>query len=175
QPFGGWKRSSVGCGPKAGGSFYVEAFGTWATGSRPSAAEMGAVEERFRLVWRDHFSAEHDPSGLACERNVLRYRPLPSVNLYVAPDADPADVEIARMAARVAGVPAPLVAAPATGPADRVRVIGSITEAELVACHAAGVEVDLVQPVAEPMVELRRWVREQSISTTRHRHGRLLD
>ncbi|MDP2290254.1 MAG: bifunctional proline dehydrogenase/L-glutamate gamma-semialdehyde dehydrogenase [Actinomycetota bacterium] len=173
QPFGGWKRSSVGCGPKAGGPFYVEAFGTWSAG--PGTVDMDALAADFGTVWREHFCAEHDPSGLACERNVLRYRPLPSVNLYVAPDADPADVEIARMAARVAGVPAPMVASPATGTADRVRVIGSITEAELVACHAAGVEVDLVQPVAEPMVELRRWVREQSISTTRHRHGRLLD
>ena len=37
------------------------------------------------------------------------------------------------------------------------------------------VEVDLTQPVADAMVELRRWVREQAISWTRHRHGRLLD
>ena len=29
-------------------------------------------------------------------------------------------------------------------------------------------------PVADGAIELRRWVREQAISRTRHRHGRLL-
>jgi hypothetical protein len=29
--------------------------------------------------------------------------------------------------------------------------------------------------VADASVELRRWVREQAVSWTRHRHGRLLD
>ena len=171
QPFGGWKRSSVGCGPKAGGPFYVEAFGDWhlAEGCEPDG------EAEFRAVWRECFAAEHDPSGLRSESNVLRYRPLPAVDLYVAPDADPAAVEIARLAASVAGVHPTLVVSPATGTAECVRVIGSITDDGLAACHAAGVEVDLVQPVADAHIELRRWVREQAVSTTRHRHGRLVD
>ncbi len=172
QPFGGWKRSSVGCGPKAGGPFYVEAFGTWSTPAHTTAA---ALEAAFQEVWNQYFSVEHDPSRLACERNVLRYRPLPSVGVYVAPDADPAQVAIADLAARVAGVPRTHVVNPATRTVERVRVIGSLTDQQLAECHAAGVEVDLTQPVAEAMVELRRWVREQAISWTRHRHGRLLD
>ncbi len=172
QPFGGWKRSSVGCGPKAGGPFYVEAFGTW---SAPAPTSAAALEAAFQEVWTQYFSVEHDPSQLACERNVLRYRPLPSVGVYVAPDADPAQVAIADLAARVAGVPRTHVVNPATRTVERVRVIGSLTDQQLAECHAAGVEVDLTQPVAEAMVELRRWVREQAISWTRHRHGRLLD
>jgi len=200
QPFGGWKRSSVGCGPKAGGPFYVEAFGTWsspaaaaveelelATGPsqnptygsgkpqlrpQPSASELQA---EFQRVWDEFFAVEHDPSGLACERNILRFRPLPSVGLYIAPDADPSAVQSAQIAQRVMGLPPTLVVSPMTGSVERVRVIGSLTTAQLAECHAAGVEVDLTQPVADPMVELRRWVREQSISWTRHRHGRLLD
>ena len=79
------------------------------------------------------------------------------------------------MAARVAGVTAETVVSPATQSVERVRVVGTITDEQLAECHAAGVEVDRVQPVADAMVELRRWTREQSISTTRHRHGRLLD
>ncbi|MGB8861095.1 MAG: bifunctional proline dehydrogenase/L-glutamate gamma-semialdehyde dehydrogenase [Ilumatobacteraceae bacterium] len=171
QPFGGWKKSSVGCGPKAGGPFYVEAFGTWSRTTPLGAADVGDFER----VWREHFSVEHDPSGLACERNVLRYRPLPSVGLYVAADADPQAVAIAELAARVAGRPPVHVVSPATRTVERVRVVGTLSDEQLAECHAVGVEVDLVQPVAEPMVELRRWVREQSISWTRHRHGRLLD
>ena len=169
QPFGGWKRSSVGCGPKAGGPFYVEAFGTW------SQADATATEADFQRVWGQYFAIEHDPSALACERNILRFRPLPSVGLYIAPDADPFAVSIAQIAQRVAGLAPVVVVNPATGSVERVRVIGALTPDQLAECHLAGVEVDLVQPVADPMVELRRWVREQSISWTRHRHGRLLD
>ncbi|MBI4885113.1 MAG: bifunctional proline dehydrogenase/L-glutamate gamma-semialdehyde dehydrogenase [Actinobacteria bacterium] len=167
QPFGGWKQSSVGCGPKAGGPFYVEAFGTWSGGND------GEVE--FRRIWQQYFAVDHDPSGLECERNLLRYRALPSIGIYVAPDADPAAVAIAEMAARVAGVAAPRLADPATVSVARVRVIGSLTPQQLIECHSLAVELDLVQPVADAMVELRRWVREQAVSWTRHRHGRLLD
>jgi RHH-type proline utilization regulon transcriptional repressor/proline dehydrogenase/delta 1-pyrroline-5-carboxylate dehydrogenase len=167
QPFGGWKQSSVGCGPKAGGPFYVEAFGVWSGGTDDEA--------EFRRVFDEYFAVEHDPSGLACERNTLRYRPLPSVGLYIAPDADPLAVAIAEMAARVAGVTAIHLVKPATQTVDRVRVIGSLTDVQLRECHALGVEVDAVQPVADAMVELRRWLREQTISWTRHRHGRPLD
>ena len=198
QPFGGWKRSSVGCGPKAGGPFYVEAFGTWAipapaeelepaTGPSQNAtygsgttqlrpqSSAGVLQAEFQRVWDEYFAVEHDPSGLACEWNILRFRPLTSVGLYIAPDADPAAVQIAQVAQRVAGQPPILVVNPATGSVERVRVIGSLTADQLAECHATGVEVDLTTPVADPMVELRRWVREQSISWTRHRHGRLLD
>ncbi len=171
QPFGGWKRSSVGCGPKAGGPFYVEAFGTWRLG--PDAVEDD--DDVFASVWREHFLVEHDPSGLACERNTLRYRPLPAIGIYVAPDADPAAVAIVDRALRTMGRLRHDVARPDTAGLDRVRVIGSLTDEQFAACRALEVEVDLVQPVADAMVELRRWVREQAISHTRHRHGRLLD
>ncbi len=172
QPFGGWKQSSVGCGAKAGGPFYVETFGTWSCFD----SERGTDDEaEFRRVFATYFAVDHDSSGLACEHNILRYRALPSVGVYVAPDAAPGDVSIADMAARVAGVTATRLVDPATQMVDRVRVIGSLTDAQLAECHALGVELDLVQPVANAMIELRRWMREQSISWTRHRHGRLLD
>ena len=183
QPFGGWKRSSVGCGPKAGGPFYVEAFGTWGNVARTTGAPQNAtygsgetqlreqasvdgLRAEFEAAWREFFCAEHDPSGLTCERNVLRYRPLPGVRLHVAADADPNVVAVAELARLVAGVP---------DGGDRVRVIGTATVAELADWHARGWEVDRTQPMADPMLELRHWVREQSISWTRHRHGRLLD
>lgn len=169
QPFGGWKRSAVGCGPKAGGPWYVEALGTWSGGS------AACTEADFRRVWSEQFAVPQDPSGLRCERNELRRLPLPSVGLYVAPDADPAAVELAHLAAHVAGVRVVPAVNPATRTVERVRVVGSISDEQLAEWHAAGVEVDRVQPVADPAIELRRWVREQAVSTTRHRHGRLLD
>ena len=167
QPFGGWKRSSVGCGPKAGGPAYVEAFGTW-TGGADDEAE-------FRRVWSATFLGDRDPSGLASERNVLRHRRLPAVGLYVAPDAPAGSERIARTAALVAGVPVVDVVPGTTVVADRVRVVGTVDDAQLAEWYAAGLDVDRSQPVAVAEVELRRWVREQAVSTTRHRHGRLLD
>ncbi|MCI1963201.1 MAG: bifunctional proline dehydrogenase/L-glutamate gamma-semialdehyde dehydrogenase [Ancrocorticia sp.] len=101
QPFGGWKRSSVGTGAKAGGPNYVLGLGHVrmdATGALPRqvhianeglrraraiAATMTVVDqEKFLRVIRgmDHaiaaeFGLYHDPSGLQCEKNVFRYLP----------------------------------------------------------------------------------------------------
>ena len=170
QPFGGWKRSSVGCGPKAGGPHYVEAFGTWV---RPVEVDLASVETVFADTWATGFSIDHDPSGLVCERNVLRYRPLRRVALVVGEGADPTSVAIARLAARVAGVD--VVDEPSSVAVDRLRVIGHVDDDTLRGWFAAGLDVDRSEVSVEPTVELRRWVREQSISRTRHRHGRPLD
>ena len=163
QPFGGWKRSSVGCGPNAGGPQYVAAFGTWSGGADDADA--------FERVWRTEYAVDVDPSALACERNVLRHRPLSRVALVAGEGADPAALATARLAARVAGVE---LVEPASG-ADRVRVVGHVGDDVLRGWRAAGLDVDLAPPVADARVELRHWVREQSLSITRHRHGRLLD
>ena len=178
QPFGGWKHSSVGCGPKAGGPAYVEAFGTW-TAVTPRGDPDAQSE--FELAWRNVFTGEHDPSGLRCERNVLRYRPLRRVGLLVGDGVDPRDVAVARVAAQVAGVEIVDVVC-ATDPAvltsgrsvDRLRVLGDIDDDIRRGWHREGIDLDSSPVVAIAEVELRRWVREQAISWTRHRHGRLL-
>lgn len=102
QPFGGWKRSAVGPGAKAGGPHYVQSLGRWEAledwpgtvgdptspllarlvrSSRAALGEADALrlssaaagdEEAARAV----FLASHDPSALSAERNVLRYRPV---------------------------------------------------------------------------------------------------
>lgn len=161
QPFGGWKRSSIGCGPKPGGPHHVTAFGTW----------VGGVDDEttFRRVWREWFAAEHDPSALACERNVLRYVPLRCVAL-VGDDAE--QRAVAEMAARVAGVR--VVSDPSAPGVERVRVAGRVSDEQLRAWHSAGLDVDVAAPAAVAWDELRHWVREQSVTTTRHRHGRPL-
>lgn len=101
QPFGGWKRSVVGTGAKAGGPNYLFGFG-WFSDASPTRAlpevttpaldellEIGdalleKTEERQwlkaaiasdELAMSEEFSALHDPSGLGVELNILRYRP----------------------------------------------------------------------------------------------------
>lgn len=101
QPFGGWKRSSVGATAKAGGPNYLAQFGTWHPQPfrRPQAdptltrsvaelldqfapmLESGALAylrtsaASDQLAWEREFGQAKDVSGLGVERNVLRYLP----------------------------------------------------------------------------------------------------
>ena len=103
QPFGGWKKSSVGAGTKAGGPNYLMGLGEWETapstataqvhgaaarlldaarrtGRALSAEELGGLERSLRsdaAAWADEFGAAKDVSGLTAERNVFRYLPVP--------------------------------------------------------------------------------------------------
>jgi RHH-type proline utilization regulon transcriptional repressor/proline dehydrogenase/delta 1-pyrroline-5-carboxylate dehydrogenase len=105
QPFGGWKRSSVGAGTKAGGPNYLIGLGSWEaeTGTSSSSLHLRGLEPRvteliesgqsamdypaFDLVRRSALSdaiavameyhQAKDVSGLGVERNIFRYRPVP--------------------------------------------------------------------------------------------------
>ena len=113
QPFGGWKRSAVGAGTKAGGPNYLYGLGSWVTdpGKNSSTLHLRGLEQRVTdiieasqtvldyadfdvlrrsalsdaLAWREEFNAVKDVSGLGLERNVFRYLPLP-VTIRLAED-----------------------------------------------------------------------------------------
>ena len=182
QPFGGWKKSSIGAGSKPGGPGHLDSYGTW-TGPVPDA---DTVRADFVRAWSAHFSAEHDPSGLASEANILRYRPVDLV-IVRADRVDDDRVALMRMVADVTGCRI-LVSDESTQDDDElVALLGSLTGSGTVrlrlledapdrvhaAAFAAGIAVDRSPVTAVPMVELRRWVIEQAVSRTMHRHGRL--
>jgi RHH-type proline utilization regulon transcriptional repressor/proline dehydrogenase/delta 1-pyrroline-5-carboxylate dehydrogenase len=98
QPFGGWKKSSVGAGAKAGGPNYLFGLGNWT--SAPSTADalvtddavtglldaagtaslgeaeyLGRAARSDAAAWSAEFGVRKDVSGLTAERNVLRYVP----------------------------------------------------------------------------------------------------
>jgi RHH-type proline utilization regulon transcriptional repressor/proline dehydrogenase/delta 1-pyrroline-5-carboxylate dehydrogenase len=105
QPFGGWKRSSVGTGAKAGGPNYLYTLGSWAAvdpevsddlrvdgldenvASIVKKAQAGMSFAEFSWVrsaalsdqaaWVQQFGSSRDVSQLGVERNVFRYRPVP--------------------------------------------------------------------------------------------------
>ena len=105
QPFGGWKRSSVGTGAKAGGPNYLYTLGSWtavdpaesddlrldelseAVASIVKKAQAGMSFAEFSWVrsaalsdeaaWAQEFGTSRDVSALGVERNVFRYRPVP--------------------------------------------------------------------------------------------------
>ncbi|OJU42383.1 MAG: 1-pyrroline-5-carboxylate dehydrogenase [Microbacterium sp. 69-10] len=115
QPFGGWKRSSVGPGAKAGGPNYLIGLGSWRSRPRGKSSSTlhlrgldvkisGLIEsaqpsldfdsfEWLRqaalsdaVAWDREFGQVRDVSQLGVERNLFRYRPLP-VTVRAASDA----------------------------------------------------------------------------------------
>ncbi|WP_290804964.1 bifunctional proline dehydrogenase/L-glutamate gamma-semialdehyde dehydrogenase [Herbiconiux sp.] len=106
QPFGGWKRSSVGAGAKAGGPNYLVHLGRWRNdpGDASDGLSLAGLEPRVvqlleastgglewsdfdlarrgaksdQAAWSSTFAAR-DESQLGVELNVLRYLPVPVV------------------------------------------------------------------------------------------------
>ena len=104
QSFGGWKKSVMGPGAKAGGPNYVAQMGEWADGElKPRNVDIApaslAVLHRLRdnlsgkltedditwlwraaeldqLAWQEEFGRNHDRTGLVSEANIFRYRQL---------------------------------------------------------------------------------------------------
>ena len=103
QPFGGWKRSSVGAGTKAGGPNYLIGLGSWraTSGAASSTLHLRGLDSRITTIieaaqptldyesfewlrrgalsdavsWDREFGRVTDVSRLGVERNLRRYRP----------------------------------------------------------------------------------------------------
>ncbi len=179
QPFGGWKRSAVGPTAKAGGPNYVATLQRWRDGGAP-IDEVGRAYDRWM---RSNGSVEHDPCGLRAEHNLFRYRPLlGGVIVRLGAGADDRASALLRRAAGATGCRVwwshahdeddrAFAARLAELPADRLRAVGVVSDAVRAAAHAAAIAVDDSAPVGEPSVELPRWLHEQAVSITAHRHG----
>ncbi|GFM20167.1 MULTISPECIES: proline dehydrogenase family protein [Mycobacteriaceae] len=101
QPFGGWKKSSVGPGAKAGGPNYLIGLSDWRSAAATRRGQLRRELRQFldhaehfvlddadrdflarslhsdALAWSEEFGVARDVSGLTAERNVFRYRPVP--------------------------------------------------------------------------------------------------
>ncbi|MDO5619199.1 proline dehydrogenase family protein [Kocuria sp.] len=130
QPFGGWKKSSVGLGAKAGGPNYLAQLGTWykagfhretsgSSAHRVVSAVIGSPELAATLpegdvewlkacaavdqmAWDQEFGVTTDPTGLTAEANLFRYRPR-RVVVRAAEDAPVTDVIRVGLAAARSG------------------------------------------------------------------------
>ena len=224
QPFGGWKRSAVGPGFKAGGPNYLLGLGSWTPAEREPVEEpLGAgalhllaaaapalepeAERSARttlaaaaLAWRSELSLAADVSGLAAERNVLRYRPTP-VHVRIGSSASLAELvavvgagltahgrfdlsvgfelpDAVRRALDELGVEwtgledeAWLELLAATAP-PRVRLVGGDASALAKATEGRPDIAVFDQPVTRSgRLELLPFLREQSVSVTAHRFG----
>ncbi|MUL75561.1 proline dehydrogenase family protein [Mycolicibacterium sp. CBMA 226] len=112
QPFGGWKKSAVGAGAKAGGPNYLIGLSDWrcapATQTAPLSASVRAILDAAKTfgldrgeldflersfgsdahAWATELGVARDVSGLMAEKNVFRYLPVPVT--VRAENADPA-------------------------------------------------------------------------------------
>jgi RHH-type proline utilization regulon transcriptional repressor/proline dehydrogenase/delta 1-pyrroline-5-carboxylate dehydrogenase len=114
QPFGGWKRSSVGAGAKAGGPNYLVGLGSWraSAGGGSSTLHLRGLDSRIAtlmetaqpaldypafewlrraalsdaVAWDREFGQVRDVSKLGVERNLFRYRPV-EVSVRAVPAA----------------------------------------------------------------------------------------
>jgi RHH-type proline utilization regulon transcriptional repressor/proline dehydrogenase/delta 1-pyrroline-5-carboxylate dehydrogenase len=184
QPFGGWKKSCIGPGAKAGGPNYVFSFCKL---SDESAMSLNRVELDYRDAWTKHFSQEHNPSALRCESNDFRYRPSRGVILRLnARDEDA--IARAKLASEITGVPLTLSIAGEESDeafiarlpelaknAEFLRTIGAPSSIILASAHVAGLNWIDAPLTASGRAELRFWLREQAVSQTRHRYGQIPD
>ncbi len=157
-----------------------------------------AAAASYARAWRDHFSREHDPSQVLGESNVFRYRPIASVLIRAATQDEVLAAAVAALAARTCGVPATISVAPGAvvdGLAladvalhtqddatfarsiagfERVRVFSPLPDAAHIAATEAHAHVADNPLLLEGRLELRHYLREQSITQTTHRYGNLV-
>lgn len=126
QPFGGWKKSSIGPGAKAGGPNYLTLFGEWIEDAPPSILQtpnerIGVLLEKLSKAlpdnakrlraaagsqakwWAEEFSIEHDPSQIHGESNIFRYIPETSIIFRAESKVSNDDLGIVMMAAKLIG------------------------------------------------------------------------
>ncbi len=232
QPFGGWKRSTVGPGAKAGGPNYVLQLMHWEQAhlsdprsdlppalivllarlleqipSADAQQVLRASAGSYLRAWQTHFSQEHDPSQILGEANPFRYKPCRGLILRIGAQTPVAAVAQVILAVRTTGQDIALSVPPAqadqwewltndptmvpnltlivededelinriaSNAYDRLRALAPLSSDVQRAAHAAYVNIANAPVVANGRLELRWYLREQSISHTRHRYGNLL-
>ncbi len=173
QPFGGWKRSSVGANAKAGGPNYVHALRNW-TPLQDSRAAKWSVDEWWKRVGGQAI----DATGLTVEKNYQRYRkPLAPILVRIDDSTSNEDIALIKYIAQVTGTEVLWSTATAESIDElvdraeyKVRWLsGEVApRKELL---AKGVSLD-GRPVAQRGdIEAPRWLLEQSVAITYHRYG----
>jgi RHH-type proline utilization regulon transcriptional repressor/proline dehydrogenase/delta 1-pyrroline-5-carboxylate dehydrogenase len=166
-------------------------------------ALLQASAASYARAWRRHFSLTHDPSAIPGERNVFRYRPCRRV-LVRGTARDAVTLAQVTLAARAVGVPLTISLSPDSPPAawlaegdgvelsveaeagfverlahpdgaERVRVWAPISTAARAAANGLGLTVFDAPVLANGRLELRCYVREQSVSRVVHRYGSVTD
>jgi len=168
------------------------------------ARVLRASAASYTRAWRMHWSREHDPMGILGERNVFRYQPcrdvlvrgesvtlsgrlaLAQVALAARLCHVPLTLSLARGDAwpSLAGQPGLVVSVEgesaligrlrATPKAERLRVIEPISLETRVAAHEAAVTILDAPVLPVGRLELRWYLREQTVARVVHRYGNVM-
>ena len=175
------------------------------TDDEQAKALLRASAASYAQAWQRHFSLAHDPMRIVGERNVFRYRPCRRVLIRaeaVTPAGRLALQQVI-LAALTCDVPLTIslsrgdpsswlpdhaaVAAIMENEADaierlrssesieRLRVLDTVSPAVRAAAHEAGVAVIDAPVLATGRLELRWYLREQTIAHVMHRYGNVME
>ena len=175
------------------------------TADETARALLLASAASYALAWRRHFSREHDPSRILGERNVFCYRPCRRllVRAQAASTAGRLALQQVLLAGLTCGVPLtvslscevpmPLVAEEAgvvlvtegeagliarlrsRGGFERLRVLDPISLDVRTAAHEVGAVVIDAPALATGRLELRWYLREQTVARVVHRYGNVME
>ncbi len=169
------------------------------------ASILRASAGSYAHAWRAHFDREHDPSQVLGERNVFRYRPCRHVVVRAATDQPESRRALCQvlLAAFTCGVPVSVSVLPETrgwdwlaeggvvlgletdealqerlaapGACERLRVWNPISVDLRAAAQRGGVTVIDAPVLINGRLELRWYLREQTLSHVTHRYGNLFE
>ena len=155
-------------------------------------------------AWRSHFSREHDPMRILGERNVFRYRPCREMVVRGESATPTGRLALGQtvLAARICHVPVTLSLAcgdawpsladqpglailvedesalierlHATPKPERLRVIEPISLETRAAAHEAAVTILDAPVLSVGRLELRWYLREQTVARVVHRYGNVM-
>jgi RHH-type transcriptional regulator, proline utilization regulon repressor / proline dehydrogenase / delta 1-pyrroline-5-carboxylate dehydrogenase len=165
---------------------------------------VGASAASYARAWRRHFGREHDPSAVLGEDNVFRYRPCRRVIVRGSIEREDTAATLCQvlLVARVANVPL-TISLPSGSPwrwldenenttvvvetesalgerlarpgeAERLRAWEPVSTAVRVAANRAGIAVIDAPVLANGRLELRWYLREQTVSRVLHRYGSMI-
>jgi len=168
-------------------------------------ALLRASAASYILAWQHHFSREHDPMRILGERNVFRYRPCRGVlvRAETVSAAGRLALQQVLLAAVTCGVPLtvslsrgelwpwraehPTIAAIAESESDlierlrssdgveRLRVLDPVSLRVRAAAHEGGAAVIDAPVLAVGRLELRWYLREQTVARVVHRYGNVME
>lgn len=184
QPFGGWKRSSVGPNAKAGGENYLATLRNW-----KKLQHFLPMKEQALRWWKSIGSQSIDRAGLVTEANLQRYRSY-SKGFLVRIDSGNSKDEISylewlrnNLSVKIVysspdlinGLTNVIVESvdefvERANEVDRVRWL-SIEPAPTYQLLKNGITCDPRAIAQRGDIELSRWFLEQSVAITQHRYG----
>lgn len=178
QPFGGWKRSSVGPTSKAGGPHYLEQLRNW-----PLVVDASAAQKSAQIWWDRAGSKTISTAALNVERNYLRYRKyLDPILVRVDASTSQAERLFISWLTREMGIW--IVMSDNEGQDEILRFVSEnkVGKVRWLSSEIPpttqlidlGITLDTRPMTQVGGVELTRWLREQSISITNHRYGNVI-